>query len=300
MFAQNKVFRGYAGLFGALAIWTGWMVITRQASSTSLSGAEISVIRFLVSGLLLMPIAVRVFGKDLFSLKHISLALCMGAPYILFAATGMKYSSAAHAATFINGAMVLASVIFSVVLLNSRLSVSIYIGVAVLLLGLFLLGHLTSLNLGDLFFVLSGSMWALYGVLLQRWRVPALRAVVAVNFWSLLLFSLPYVIISPGFLTSTPIEVLVTQGIFQGVFASILAHICFATAVANIGAARVSLFVPTVPVLTGLIGYYVLNEKLAANEWAGIALVTTGIFITKVKWANVLKIGRKEIAGTNL
>jgi len=285
MLPQSKVYRGYLGVFGALAIWTSWMILTRHASSTSLSGAEIAALRFFVSGILVLPIAIKRFGKELFNYRFLALGLLMGAPYILFAATGMKYSPAAHAATFINGAMVTASIVFSIVLIKSKPSLAVFLGVLVVIIGLFLLGRLATLNIGDMFFIISGSMWAMYSVLLQKWAVPAIKAVVAVNIWSFLLFAIPYLILFPDFLFKVPVKTLVTQAIFQGVFASILAHLCFATAVQYLGATKVSLFVPTVPALTGLIEHFALGQPLHLMEWFGIALVTVGILLTKVRWS---------------
>lgn len=284
---HSNNYLGYIGIFSALTIWTSWMILTRVASLTNLSSLDLSALRFLVAGGLLLPFAIIRLRKKLFSKPLLVLSALMGAPYMILVATGIHHSSAAHAATFINGSMVLTSVIFASILLQNKIRPHIFGAIAVIILGLAILGGVTELKTGDIFFVVAGGMWAVYSVFLQKWKVKAFDAVLAVNFWSLIVFAIPYTLLNPEFLSETPILHLVGHGFFQGVLTSIAAHVFFATAVQHLGAAKVSLFVPLVPVLTGFVGIAFLQEHLSTQEWLGILFVTSGILATKINWQKI-------------
>ncbi len=286
MTTQTKPYLGYIGVLGALTIWTSWMLLTRHAAQSSLSGLDLSALRYLVAGILLLPFVIMKLGRRLLSKKLVGLSLFMGAPYMLLVATGIAHSSAAHAATFINGSMILVSVLTAAQVFGTKITAPTIGGVGTVIIGLFLMGGVAKLNLGDVFFISAGAMWAVYSVLLQKWKIQVFDAILAVNTWSFLLFALPYTILHSEFLTQTPLPNLLIHGFFQGVLTSIVAHVFFAMAVKNLGAARVSFFVPLVPVITGLLGAWLLDENLARVEWIGIGLVTLGIVATKVKWSS--------------
>ena len=57
---QNKMMiKGYLYSFAAVSIWAGWMVFTRMGLQTALNVEDITAIRYLTAGLLLLPYVLK-------------------------------------------------------------------------------------------------------------------------------------------------------------------------------------------------------------------------------------------------
>ena len=100
-----KVVAGCALALLAVAIWSGWLVITRVAVTTTLTAEDLSALRFSSAGLILLPIVWRRgFALDRLGWNGLALvALCAGAPYVLLASHGLKMATAAEAGVLIPG-----------------------------------------------------------------------------------------------------------------------------------------------------------------------------------------------------
>jgi hypothetical protein len=80
----------------AVTIWAGWSVLTRLAVTTNLDAWDITALRFGVAGILLSPVLAR-RGLALDRLGWLGLATIIagvGAPYVLVAASGLRFAPA--------------------------------------------------------------------------------------------------------------------------------------------------------------------------------------------------------------
>lgn len=71
------------------------------------------------------------------------------------------------------------------------------------------------------------------------------------------------------------------------VFASSLAFIFFTYTIKYIGIARATVFTNSIPVLTSIFAYLLLNESFNLYKIAGIILVMGGLFMSQVKFQNI-------------
>src|SRR5574338_850381 len=99
---EARLFRtvtGSALALLAVAIWSGWLVITRVAVTSTLSAEDLSALRFGSAGLILLPVVwLRGFALDRFGWRGIVLiVVCAGAPYVLLASHGLTLATAAEA-----------------------------------------------------------------------------------------------------------------------------------------------------------------------------------------------------------
>ena len=104
--------------------------------------------------------------------------------------------------------------------------------------------------LGDLMFVLTGLMFAVFGTLLRHWRVNAFSAATVISVLSLSL--LPLYAASGGFarVAALGLGENALQALAQGILAGPAALYLFAFSIQTIGVARAAVFPATVPALT--------------------------------------------------
>jgi drug/metabolite transporter (DMT)-like permease len=72
------------------------------------------------------------------------------------------------------------------------------------------------------------------------------------------------------------------------IFASSAAFILYTNSIRIIGITKANAFVNMIPVFTAIFAWWLLNEPLSVEKFAGIAIVITGVFISQVKRGNVV------------
>jgi drug/metabolite transporter (DMT)-like permease len=135
--------------------------------------------------------------------------------------------------------------------------------------------------LGDLLFVLTGFMFAVFGTLLRHWRVNAFSAATVISVLSLSL--LPIYAAFGGFarVAALGLSENVLQALAQGILAGPAALYLFAFSIQTIGVARAAVFPATVPALTILIGWLLLGEPPTALQAAGLVTVLCGFYLAQ-------------------
>ncbi|MGC9151590.1 MAG: DMT family transporter [Microbacter sp.] len=66
-------------------------------------------------------------------------------------------------------------------------------------------------------------------------------------------------------------------------FASFIAFVLFAEAVRRIGVARSNVFTNLMPAITALFAALILNEMIVLQQWIGIVVVISGLFVSQVQ-----------------
>ncbi len=66
------------------------------------------------------------------------------------------------------------------------------------------------------------------------------------------------------------------------IFASVLAFVLFAGVVRKIGIAKTNVFVNLIPVFTAIFSWLLLKHHLTFNQWIGIAIVVSGLFVSQL------------------
>ena len=72
---------------------------------------------------------------------------------------------------------------------------------------------------------------------------------------------------------------VITQGIFHGLFATILAMLTYLKAISILGAERCAPLLALVPIIIGLVAVPLLDEPLTVWLMAGLVLVSLGAFV---------------------
>ena len=160
----------------------------------------------------------------------------------------------------------LLGLLLSTVVLHERLPVRRAIGAVVIVAGLCVIGGeaITTIGVhgvaGDRLFVLAGAMFATFGMFLRKWRVPPLRAMVAVSVVSLVILPIYGIAVR---LRAASIALglweNLLQAVMQGLLAGPAAIYLFTRSVVLLGAGRAAVFPTLVPPCVLLIGWLALG-----------------------------------------
>lgn len=271
--------------------------------SDGLTPGDLILLRYLVAGPLMLPVLVHLGMSDCAGLgwrRGITLALLGGPCFALLQTAGLAFAPLAHGGVITPAAVAIISTGLAAVMLHERPGRVRLAGSGLLLMGIVLIGW-DGLRgaagpkawLGDCLFLAAAVAWALFSVLIRRWRVAALRAITVVSVLSAAAAIPGYLVIfGTAHLLALPRNALLAQGLIQGGMHGVLATLGFTHAIRVLGVSRGVIFAAVVPVVSVLIGIPLLHEIPGLQQWFGVGLATLGLL------AAILLPGlRERIAG---
>jgi drug/metabolite transporter (DMT)-like permease len=276
-----------AGASAAL-FWAVGFVAARQGVTTGLSPLVIALHRFVWPGLVLLPFAAAAGFADLRAIgwrRGAALALSGGLPLALFSYVGYLFVPLGHGAIIQPACAAVGGMILAHLVLKEPLPARRIVGALVIVLGLGVIGveALGAMGrqgvAGDLLFVAAGTCFAIFGMLLRLWQIPAMRAVAVTTVLSLA--GLPILLWDFGNLIAAGFAENLLQAVVQGAFAGAGAIYLFTRAVDLLGVARAALYPALVPPFTLLIGAIALGEIPSIWQLAGLVIVVAGFRLTQ-------------------
>jgi drug/metabolite transporter (DMT)-like permease len=284
-----------------LVIWTSFILVARSSADRTLTSFDIAWLRFVFSGVLVLPwlawragaLRQALGGERATVLKRGGLlALTAGVGYCALAYSGFFFAPAAHAAVLMPGSLPLWTALLAVWLLGERLGRWRIAGLALIVTGGALVGGSSLLQafdggntwIGDALFLAAGASWSLYGVLCRRWRIGAVDATVAIALGCLVSYVPLYGLavatgLVPTGLGRTPWAELAAQAVFQGGVTMLLAGVAYTRAVQTFGPVRTTMVTALVPGLAALAAVPLLGEALGPAALAGLVCVTAGLLL---------------------
>jgi drug/metabolite transporter (DMT)-like permease len=214
--------------------------------------------------------------------------MVLGGPVMsLLSYTGFLFVPLGHGSVIQPSSATLGGLLLAAVFLRERVPASRVAGAVVIVGGLGVIGaesigHIGSQGvLGDLLFVMTGLMFAVFGTLLRHWRVNAFSAATVISVLSLSL--LPVYAAFGGFarVAALGLGENALQALAQGILAGPAALYLFAFSIQTIGVARAAVFPATVPALTILIGWFLLGEPPTTLQAAGLVTVLFGFYLAQ-------------------
>ncbi|SKA30325.1 EamA-like transporter family protein [Enhydrobacter aerosaccus] len=263
----------------------------RAALVGGLQATDLIFARYVVAGLVMLPLLLRFGVRDLAGIglgRGLVLAVLGGAPFALLQTGGYGFAPLAHGAVIAPATVTIVSTIGAALLLRERLSSNHLAGAAIVLAGIVLIGWDGIAQpagerawLGDLLFFLSSVLWAGFTLLLRLWRLSALRATAVVAVLSALATTPAYLLwAGPAHLLALPLGTLIPQGLIQGGVQGALTMYAYGQAVVLLGVSRAVLFPALVPAISVLLGIPIVGEIPGPLQILGLALVTLGLLTT--------------------
>ena len=286
--AKRATLRGVLCGAGAALCWSLGFVAARHGILTGTSPLVLALHRYVWPGLALIPvIAVDGFG-DLGGMgwrRGVVITVFGGLPLALWSYYGYVYVPLGHGAIIqpscaALGGLVLASLVLKEILPPRRIAGALMMVAGLVVIGIEALHTIGAQGLlGDLLFVTAGSSFAIFGMLLRLWYIPAMRATAITSVLSLA--GLPLLLLDfNNFLAAGLFENLM-QAVVQGAVAGAGAIYLFTRAVILLGASRAALFPALVPPFTLLIGSATLGEIPSLLQLVGLAVVLAGFRLTQ-------------------
>ena len=273
---------------GAALFWALGFVAARQGVTSGLSPLVIALHRFAWPGLALLPLVAKNNFADLRVMgltRATVLAVFGGLPLALLSYVGYVLVPLGHGAVIQPSCAALGGLVLARLVLKEPLPPRRILGAAAIVAGLLVIGAEAVQTIGahglfgDFLFVTAGSFFAVFGVLLRRWRIGAIRATVVTSVLSLA--GLPILLFSFGDMLTAGLYENAMQALVQGVLAGAGAIYLFTRAVILLGASRAVLFPSLVPPFTLLIGYLTIGEAPSAAQLAGLVIVIIGFRLTQ-------------------
>ena len=112
---------------------------------------------------------------------------------------------------------------------------------------------------GDLLFVAAGCFFAIFGMLVRRWRIAAMQAVAITSILSLV--GLPILLFSFDNMMAAGFWENLLQAVVQGTLTGAAATYLFTRAVVLLGVSRAALFPSLVSPFVLLIGFIALGDR---------------------------------------
>lgn len=278
-----------SGLLAAV-IWASYLAFARAGTTAGLRPEDFALLRYGTAGLVLLPVLLArgrpANGNGPGWRRSLVLTLCAGPLFILCGAAGFTFAPLAHGAIIQPSAMSLVTMALSSLVLGDRPTRARMLGTAVIFAGLVLItaaglgGSGAEAWIGDLLFVMAGALWAVFSVLVKRWKIEPLHATAIVS-----VLSGAVVVPAHAFLAGADrllalgLQTMTLQILVQGILSGVVAVLAFAKAVENLGASRASIFAALVPAFAVLAGIPITGELPTVAQLGGLAIVSLGLLI---------------------
>jgi drug/metabolite transporter (DMT)-like permease len=288
---QSQFVKGISVGLVAASIGALYTVFARWGITHGLTSPDLTVLRFGVAGLLMLPVLALAIRRDLaqFTTRWriwLLVALLAGTPFGLLMFGGLQFAPPSHAAVFPFTAMSVMGMVLGAVVLDDRMTVRRLTGIATVLIGLVLVSGVEASSLtlrasiGDVMFVAAGTLWAGFGIVLRKHRLDPLLATAVISISALLSYVPAYfwytaganlVVVEPFVLW---IEVLV-----QGVIAGAGTLYTYSKMVSLLGPSRAAVFPALAPGLAAFMAWPILGHVPVPLEIFGVLLVMTGLIV---------------------
>ena len=273
---------GLAAAAATVALWSGFVLISRFGVSHDLAPIDLAALRFAISGLVMLPVLLRLGLGGLGLGRALLLAGTGGLGFALFAYHGFLFAPAAHGGVLMPGSLPLFTAVLAVLVLGERLPRAKWTALALILTGIAGLGGGALMSggdgvwRGDLLFLTASICWACFTIALRRWQVAPMRATALVAVLAAALYLPVYVVLLDGRLAEVPAVTLAYQGVYQGICAVILSLFAFSTAVRHLGVTTTTMITASVPAVVSIAAAFLLDEPLTLAVALGVAAVIAG------------------------
>ena len=283
---RSQLLRGYLAAAATHVMWTGFSLFSRYAGKSVLTPYDVFALRLSVAALVLLPFAPRFLGQGAWRDQRLWLLASLGSLlYCLVVYTGFRYAPAAHGAILLSGmqpflisAIVLAVDGIRPNRMRSLGLIGIATGIACAAVPYFNVWS-PEVVFGDLLIFSGSVLWAIYSVLAKRWGYSPWTLTSAVALIPAVLYLPIYALFLPKALAEAPLALIVTQGLYQGIVATILAMLAYLKAISILGTERAAVFLALVPITTGLAAVPLLGEALTGWLLSGLVFVSLGSFV---------------------
>ncbi|GGC60041.1 DMT family transporter [Chelatococcus reniformis] len=279
--------RGLAWAAIALAIFSGWFVVTRLGLARQVDVMDVIALRFAGGALLLGPLLLgRSYRLPPRAWRQgLVLSLFWGVPFALLVSVGLKLTSAATAASITPTMTALFTGLVAWLTLGEVPSRWRLFGYACIVAGVVGLvvsevpanGRIDPLGVAAL--VGASALWAMYTARFRAGTLSGVQAVALVSIISCAAFLPFYVGLGLSGLGALSFSELALHALYQGVLMSVVAMVAYNRAVALLGAGGAAAVMALVPVMATAAAVPVLGEVPTLGTALAICVIAPGVVL---------------------
>ena len=274
-----------------ILVW-GTTYISTKVLLRGFEPTEILMMRFLIGFVVLFVMSPHLLKPQGFK-TELTFALCglSGITiYYLLENIALTMTQASHV-----GVIICTAPFFTVILLRiigkneAPLRLTFFIGFLLAMAGITLIsvnGEEGAVTLrGDLLSLLAAVAWAVYSILMRNLSRRSYSIVQCTRrcFFYAILFMIPAMCFLPFHpdLTLLGRPAFFINMLFLGIVASGVCFVTWNESVRRLGAVTTSIYIYLTPVVTVLTARIILDEKLTAMKWVGVALTLIGLILSE-------------------
>lgn len=283
---RRNRFIGISCGVAVVLLFSAFTLVSRLGFASSLTLADIAALRFIIAGVLMLPVLFQYGLSGVRWRDAAALAFTGGLGFALLAYAGLYLAPAVHGAVLLHGTIPLFTFVLVWVATSPTVETRRGLGLSAIALGILamVVESIASSTprqlLGDVALLLASVSWSAYGLLARRIGLAPAHSASIVAVLSMCCF-LPLYLVLPGkAILFAPWRELVLQGVFQGVLIGAIGIFIYSRAVATLGAVETALFTAAIPCVTTLAAVLLLGEVPSAMAVVGVVIVTVGMALS--------------------
>lgn len=302
-FGLSEQTLGFIAAGVVVLCWSGFNIVSRLGSKGVLTPFDLAAMRFGVSGALALPFFL--YHKRPGEWPHyLVISLFGGLGYALLVYAGFSFAPTAHAGVFVNGGIPFWTVVLVSVLAGFRISRQTLLALLLSGSGLLMIGFDSLVGprtanewIGDALFLLAALSWAIFGLLMRRWNIKPLWAILGIASFASVLYLPVYLLWLPKAILSSTAAEITLQCVYQGIVAAMLAAGMYSYANQKIGACQASMMLALVPATSAIGAFFILGEALGPLIVLGILVVSAGAILGALPSAAAARLLRQSPPG---
>jgi len=289
MFQQIKM---YGAIVLAMIFWAFSFIWTKIAIE-SFQPVTLVTLRLVIAVLLLYA-----YAKATKKFQYIKRADLKWFVLLAFFEPYMYYMGETYSLTMLNPTLVAVIVatiplfapLFAFLFLKEKISPVNILGIVVSLLGVMMVIYEPQVGVetgfwGIILVFVAVFSAVFYAITLRKIsshyktvNIILYQSIIGLFFFVPTFFVTDYATITDIKITYKSLEAL----LMLAIFASVLAFVLFAGVVRKIGIAKTNVFVNLIPVFTAVFSWLLLGQQLGFNQWIGIVVVVSGLFVSQL------------------
>lgn len=277
---------GYAAALATVLIWSCYFLSLRYGALSSLGTFELTLFRFAVPGLILMPYFIR-RRRYILAVHPLWLAgILMGAglPFFLLSAHAMGLAPVVQGSTLIPGTAPLFVTALAVAIFRQPLSSARFIGLGSVVIGILCMLAASGLDVGgpvfqgQMMFLACSLCWALFTLSVRQSGLAPLETAAVLTVPSGALLVLYGIVSGTGVdLSTVSTQEWLLQLAVQGIAVGLGAGFLYGYAIRALGAEITSAIGSLTPVCATVLAAVFLQESVELITLLGLSLVTLGV-----------------------
>jgi drug/metabolite transporter (DMT)-like permease len=279
---------GWLCALSVLLIWVTFQLVGRFSTRQALTPWDVTALRHIGAFLGVLPIIVRRGIPRLPPWQAAAIVATSAFGFPIGAYLGFSLAPVELGAVILFGALPIVTALTGWVLFAerpgaARLASLPVIGAGIALIGLDTVDGVHPIGRGAISFFVAVFCLGLFTLLLRRWKIAALDAMVTLSLFGAPIYLPLWWLFLPSTVGAASATAIATQMIVQGVITAVLAMFLYARAVNALGAGPPTLVAALVPGMASLGAWWLLGEKLDAVGIAGVAIASAGMAMGVVR-----------------